>query len=223
MSTSQLFKSPGVWRVIIIFNYVGLLAFTYTAVNPLFLHTSVNLGGYGFTSQYIAIAIALAGVSQAVWLLLVFPKLHKRVGTKQVLRYAAIGWPLFFAIYPAFHFLLSYRFHVLFWILAPPALVLGSGVAMAFVAVQLALNEIAPSHETLGALNAIVLAFSSGVRAFAPALATSLYAVGVKYHILGGQLFWLVNILLAVGFFGVLRILPETAEGKVKRASNEYA
>jgi hypothetical protein len=223
MSTWQLVKSPGVWRVIIIFNYVGLLAFTYTAVNPLFLHTSVNLGGYGFTSQKIALSIALAGVSQAVWLLLVFPKLHKRVGTKQILRYAAIGWPLFFAIYPAFHSLLSHRLHVLFWILAPPALMLGSGVAMAFVAAQLALNSIAPSHETLGALNAIVLAFSSGVRAFAPALATSLYAIGVKYRILGGQLFWLVNILLAVGFFGVLRILPETAEGKVKRASNEDA
>jgi hypothetical protein len=221
MSTWQLIKSPGMWRVIIIFNYVGLLAFTYTAVNPLFLHTSVELGGYGFNSQNIACALALAGVSQAVWLLLVFPKLHKRVGTKQILRYAAIGWPLFFAIYPAFHPLLSHRLHVLFWILAPPALVLGSGVAMAFIAVQLLLNEISPSHETLGALNAIVLAFSCGIRAFAPALATSLYAIGVKYHLIGGQLFWLVNILLALGFFGALRLLPETAESKVKRVSNE--
>jgi hypothetical protein len=223
MSTWQLIKSPGVWQVIIIFNYVGLLAFTYTAVNPLFLHTSVELGGYGFDSQTIACAIALAGVSQAAWLLLVFPKLHKRVGTKQILRYAAIGWPLFFAIYPAFHPLLSHRRHVLFWILAPLALVLGSGVAMAFAGAQLMVNDVAPSHETLGALNAIVLAFSSGIRAFAPALATSLYAIGVKYHILGGQLFWLVNILLAIGFFGALGLLSETAEGKVKRASNEDA
>jgi MFS family permease len=94
---------------------------------------------------------------------------------------------------------------------------------MAFTSVQLAVNEIAPSHETLGALNAIVLAFSSGIRAFAPALATSLYAIGVKYHILGGQLFWLVNIVLAVGFLAALRLLPETAVGKAKRASNEDA
>jgi hypothetical protein len=223
MSTWQLIKYPGVWRVVLIFNYVGLLAFTYTAVNPVFLYTSIKLGGIGFQPELIAAAIGLSGVSQALWLLLVFPKLHKRVGTGQILRYAAITWPVFFALYPGFHLLLSYRLDVLFWTLAPPALVLGSGVAMAFIAVQLAVNDIAPSHETLGALNAVVLAFSSGVRAFAPALATSIYAVGVKYHVLGGQLFWLVNILLAFGFLGALRLLPGKVEGKVKRARNGNA
>lgn len=80
-------------------------------------------------------------------------------------------------------------------------------------AVQLAINDIAPSHETLGTLNSIVLAIQSGLRAVAPALATSVYATGVKYHILGGHLFWLLNVILALGLWGLLRILPEEVKG----------
>jgi hypothetical protein len=59
-----------------------------------------------------------------------------------------------------------------------------------------------------------VLAIQSGLRAVAPALATSIYAVGVKYHILGGHLFWLINIILALGLLLLLRILPEKVAKK---------
>jgi hypothetical protein len=84
--------------------------------------------------------------------------------------------------------------------------------------VQLALNDISPSHETLGTLNAIALAAQSGMRAVAPAVATSIYAIGVKYHILGGQLFWLCQVVLAFGLFGLLGFLPAKARGaKIKQ------
>jgi hypothetical protein len=59
-----------------------------------------------------------------------------------------------------------------------------------------------------------VLAIQSGLRAVAPALATSIYAVGVKYHILGGHLFWLINVILALGLLLLLRILPEKVAKK---------
>jgi hypothetical protein len=77
-------------------------------------------------------------------------------------------------------------------------------------------NDIAPSHETLGTLNAIVLAIQSGLRAVAPALATSIYAIGVKYHIMGGHLFWLIEIILALGLLVLLRLLPQKVAGRPK-------
>lgn len=217
MTTWQLVKAPGVARVIIIFQYVGLLAYTFTAVNPVFLYTPIPLGGIGFPPELIAAVIGFSGASQAAWLLLVFPALHKRIGTGQILRLAAWTWPIFFAINPCFNLLLRHDQKIAFWTIAPPTLAIGSGVAMAFTAVQLAINDIAPSHETFGTLNAITLALSSGLRAVAPALATSVYATGVKYHILGGQLFWLLNVILASGLIGLLRLLPEKAEGKPKK------
>ncbi|KZM21345.1 uncharacterized protein EKO05_0008868 [Ascochyta rabiei] len=214
MTIWQLIKSPGVARVLLINNYVMLLAFTFTAVNPVFLYTPIRLGGIGFPPELIAATIGLSGASQAVWLLLIFPSLHKRVGTGQILRFCARAWPIFFAIHPCFNLLLRHGQKTAFWTLAPPALALGSGVAMAFTAVQLAVNDIAPSHETFGTLNAIVLALMSGLRAVAPAVATSVYATGVKYRIMDGQLFWVLNIALAMGLLGVLRLLPEKAEGR---------
>jgi hypothetical protein len=132
MSTWQLFNCPGVARVVLIYNYIMLLAYTYTAVNPVFMYTRIHLGGLSFTPQLIAAFTALAGASQAIWLLLVFPRLHKRVGTGRILFYCACAWPVFFASSVVFNVLLRHRFVAAFWATAPLTLVLGSGVAMAF-------------------------------------------------------------------------------------------
>jgi hypothetical protein len=59
-----------------------------------------------------------------------------------------------------------------------------------------------------------VLAIQSGVRAVAPALATSIYAIGVKYQILGGHLFWLISVILALGLLVLLRLLPAKVAGR---------
>lgn len=138
MSTWQLFKFPGVARVVLIYNYVMMLAFTFTAVNPLFMYTPVRLGGIGFSPELIAAFTALAGASQAAWLLLVFPRLHERVGTGRILFYCACAWPIFFAINVAFNFLLRYHLETAFWATAPLTLMLGSGVSMAFSRFHLA-------------------------------------------------------------------------------------
>jgi hypothetical protein len=70
-------------------------------------------------------------------------------------------------------------------------------------------------------LNALVLALQSGIRAVIPAASTSLYAIGVKYHILFGQLFWLVVVLVAIGFNFVVRLLPEKAQGRPKLSQQD--
>jgi len=65
-------------------------------------------------------------------------------------------------------------------------------------------------------LNAIVLALQSGLRAIIPAASTTLYAIGVKHHVFLGQLFWVVIILVAVGFSIAVRYLPKKAEALPK-------
>jgi hypothetical protein len=132
MTTWQLFKSPGVAQVILIFNYVMVLGYTFTAVNPVYMYTPIELGGIGFTPVLIAGFTAIAGASQAIWLLLVFPRLHKRVGTGRVLFYCACAWPIFFASSVVFNTLLRHNLKATFWATAPLTLALGSGVSMAF-------------------------------------------------------------------------------------------
>ena len=82
------------------------------------------------------------------------------------------------------------------------------------------LNDNSPSPETLGTLNAIALTVLSAVRTICPGFFTSLFAIGVGNHILGGYLIWLVLFLLALPLLVILRWIPIKAQGRPKRANN---
>jgi hypothetical protein len=132
MSTRELIKYPGVASVLLVYNYVMLLAYTFTAVFPVTQYIPVDLGGFGFSSGQIALCTGLNGVSQAIWLLVAFPILHKRFGTGRLLGLCALAWPLLFAAFPIYSLLLQHGETTIFWATAPPMLALFSGVAMAF-------------------------------------------------------------------------------------------
>lgn len=139
------------------------------------------------------------------------------------MRFCGIIWPISFIAAPLCNWFLRRGWRPAFWILLPLSSVLGSGAAMAFTCVQLALNDISPSPAVLGTLNAVALAMTSGIRAVAPALFASLFATGVKKQIFGGYLVWVILILMALGSTVAIRYLPEKAQGNLhkKRASEE--
>ncbi len=92
---------------------------------------------------------------------------------------------------------------------------------MSFTAVQLALNDIAPSPLSLGTLNAIALTLVSGIRAFAPALFASLFAAGARNQVLGGYLIWVILTGLTGVNLVAMRCYPARAEGRVKKRVGE--
>ncbi len=216
-STWELLRTPGVGVVLYNYGHVMLLALAYTAVVPVFWFTDPALGGLGFTPLQISLFMGLTGLSQAVWLLLVFPPLQHRLGTNGVMRACGAAYPFFMAVMPLFNAVLrldtegARRF---FWVLVPACLTLGPGVSMAFTAVQLALNDASPSPESLGTLNALALTGISALRSFSPALFASLFAVGARSQILAGYLVWAVLTILALGFTVSTRYLPPTSEKK---------
>lgn len=109
-----------------------LLAYSYTAISPVFLYTPIDIGGLGFSDQYIAGFFAVAGVSQALWMLLAFPFLQKRLGTGRLLRICAVIYPLELAMFPFLNELLRRNLTTAFWAIGAPGLVIGSGISMAF-------------------------------------------------------------------------------------------
>ena len=150
MSTWEIIKAPGVPSVLYLYGHIMLLALAYTAgecfeyhlsihaninfisVLPVFWFTSVELGGFGFSPLQISIFLGIAGLSQAIWLLVAFPPLQHRFGTGGVLRSCSVVWPVMFAFTPVCTVFLRHGWNTAFWISAPIALVVGSGVAMAF-------------------------------------------------------------------------------------------
>ncbi|KAL9526613.1 Efflux pump [Sphaerulina musiva] len=208
MSTLQVLRSPGVGLVLYILAHTMTLALGYTAVMPVVMYEPVEKSGFGFSPAYISYSLATVGAAQALWILLVFPPLQKRVGSRRVLLWCAILWPFFMAAYPILNEFLRAGWHTAFWIVTPIMLVLGSGVSMAFAAVQLLINDISPRPEVLGTVNALSLTVNSGVRAVAPALFTSIYAIGIKLGWADGHLVWFVIVPIAALLYVAASFLP---------------
>ncbi|ETS80159.1 hypothetical protein PFICI_07688 [Pestalotiopsis fici W106-1] len=228
-STRQLLKSSSVPMALYIYGHVMLLAIVYTAVMPVFWFTPISLGGFGFTPFQISIFMGLTGFSQAVWLLVFFPPLQHRLGTNGVLRLCSVAYPFAMAANPLLSVILRSGAESVFWLLVPIFCLTAPGISMAFTAVQLCLNDVSPSPQLLGTLNALALTCTSGLRSFSPALITSLYAIGVRSQILWGYLAWLIIVFIAIGFTVAARFLPaasekdypdESTEGDVRETDN---
>jgi MFS family permease len=219
-STWELLKSPGVPIVLYTYGHIMVLAFAYTAIAPLFWYLKIALGGFEFSSLQISLMMGLTGLSQTIWILLVFPPLQHRIGTNGVLRLCATAYPFFFALCPLFNLLLRIgtpQSIAAFWAVTPPLLCLACGVSMSFTAIQLALNDVSPSPATLGTLNALALTIVSGVRSFSPALFGGLFAVGARTQWLWGYAIWVLMAVISLGFTVVSRYMPDYDEMKRAR------
>lgn len=184
---------------------------------PVFWYEPVVDGGYGFSPLFNSLFFAMGGLSQTIWILFAYPWLTKRYGTGGVLRLCTYIWPMCYIVVPFGNILLRNKQVVLFWIIAPLTQVIGSGVAMAFSGVQLALNSVSPGQREFGTLNAMALALNSGIRAFVPIAGTSLYAKSVEEQWLGGEFIFVILFAQSVVLFVSMRYLPQKAndEGKV--------
>jgi hypothetical protein len=96
------------------------------------MYTEIELGGYDFTPLQNSGFLAAIGVSQATWLLLIFPPLQRKIGTGGILRLCLYVWPIFFIVAPICNALLRQGWTTAFWIVAPIFQIGGSGVSMAF-------------------------------------------------------------------------------------------
>ncbi|KAI6503805.1 hypothetical protein MCOR14_009835 [Pyricularia oryzae] len=221
MPLRELLRQPGVLIVQYVGAHLALLAFAYTAICPLWWWTPVELGGFQFNSLQTACMMALNGISQAIWLIFGFPPLHRRLGTNGIMRLCGTVYPLFFAISPVANYLLRAGYTNLFWSFYPPALTIGCGVALSFTACQLAVNDVNPGPTALATINAMQLMISSIVRAFTPAAANSLFAIGAETQFLNGYAIWLLMALLAAGFGIATRFLPDYDVLRLQRLKRE--
>ncbi|CAL3968237.1 hypothetical protein PZA11_006780 [Diplocarpon coronariae] len=216
MSVRKIIRAPDVAYVLFIYGHVMLLGLGYTAISTLLYYTSIPLGGYGFSPLHISFFLATVGIAQGIWLLLFFPILHRKYGTGNILRGCYLAWPFFFAASPLCNFFLRRGWTTAFWIVAPTLQIVGSGVAMGFTCVQLALNDVSPSSNTLGTLNALALTLVSAIRTVGPAVFSSMFAFGAHSQFLDGYLIWVVLIFIALIGLVSMRWYPERAEGRPK-------
>ncbi|KAM3454621.1 hypothetical protein MY3296_002862 [Beauveria thailandica] len=201
----EILKSPNVTREMSIFCQVMILAFSFTAISPVVLHTTVSTGGFGFSTSQSTMYITVQGLSETAWLLLAFPLLHSRVGSMGIVRICSVAFPCVFAAHILMNALLrdqsdaAYALSsILVWIL----MLCVPGVWMAFTAVQLRLNEISPGPYALGKMNYIAELLASLVRSVAPPVISSIFAMGVRSQICSGYLAWITLVAFSLPLLG---------------------
>ncbi|KIW17943.1 hypothetical protein PV08_05138 [Exophiala spinifera] len=216
ISTWSLLRYPGILVVLCVYNYAYFLGNACSATLPVYFFTPVKMGGFGFSPYQISVYFCIAGFAQALWQLIVFPYLQHRFGTIRVIQASAGCWPVYFISFPIGNILLRHHLERVFWPVGSIFVVLLSGIAMSYTAVQLALNDISPSPTTLSTINALALMVTSGLRAVSPGTFSSLVAVGIKGHILNGQLIWAVLLPLGIIFAVMTKFLPKGCEKPVE-------
>ncbi|CAG9948856.1 unnamed protein product [Clonostachys rosea f. rosea IK726] len=212
MTSWQLIKSPGMPAALSIYGQVILIASFYISMLPVALFTPIDLGGIGYTTPQISIYMGAQAASQALWLLVVFPRLQQRMGTRGVLRVCSLGLPLFFSSFILMNVLLrtgGTACTACFWALTFLGTFVGPAVFMSFAGMQLLVNDATPDPSLLGRVNAIALMLCGVIRIAAPSIATVVYAVGVHGQIAGGYLGWVVTIVLSTGLYFNLKWVPD--------------
>lgn len=183
------------------------------AVNPLFFYTNTRLGGFGFSPLQISIWMAVAGVSQTLWMFFPFPAIQKRIGTAGTLRLCAIITPIVYATGPLLQPLRrtdAVAARIVFYAGLAALQTVGMSVAMSYEAVSLAVNDVSPDSAALSKITSVAMTLNTSVQAIAFWGSNALYAFSVGHRILGGQLAWVVLVTMAVGVAGfVWTALPK--------------
>lgn len=69
-------------------------------MEPVWCFTLIRLGGLGFTIRQISATLAAVAVMQGIVSLVIFPRLHKRVGTRGTMYLCTIAFLLAFSLPP---------------------------------------------------------------------------------------------------------------------------
>ena len=129
-STWEILKAPGVAAVLLLSGHIMFQAIGFQSTLLVAWFTSIDLCGFSFSERNIAIFMLIIAGSQAAYMLLVFPMLHRRFGTVGVLWGCAIAWPFTIMTFPLFNVFLRNGWNGLFWACASIIWPISSGVMM---------------------------------------------------------------------------------------------
>lgn len=211
LSMRELLMAPKVAITIWVHTHFMILAYAVTALMPVFLFTPVDIGGTGFSSSQISAFMAVQGASQTFWLIVAFPILHRRYGTKNLLKMCATVYQFFFAGIILLNALLRIggkSATAWAWTLGGFLAVTGPGVSIGFTSAQLAINDASPSRHIMATMNGISMTSASIFRSFVPGVSTVIFAVDARSQMLRGYLVWVILIPLAIALRVCVNYIP---------------
>ncbi|KAL5520137.1 hypothetical protein ACEPAG_1797 [Sanghuangporus baumii] len=204
-SLSKGAKSKASWSSILtpyvasIFTSLFLMTIASEALfvlYPLFAFTPVEFGGLGCSAAEIGAHMAVRSFV-VILLMLLFAPMQSRFGTLRTYKMTMLVWPLGYLFFPFLNLLKRWN---------ASTIVIDSVLLVFFVvwgvancswpASSVLINDAAPSADSLAAINGISQMVMLLPQAIVPAAVASLFAWSISSNILGGNLIWIVLIII---------------------------
>jgi MFS family permease len=237
--------------VMVSYAFLALTTASVDAVNVLYFWEPIRLGGLSFPSTITGSFFSFAAVIGVSLQLFGFPYLQKRLGTLKLYRRAVfclmfVGLLMPWANYVAFknlqveheHHPGGFRQDVALH--AQPFVLIIVGVAVAtkqltslavacnMLLVNQCVEFLPPQSRQMGTLNGVAQMASTAMYAVGPYAGSSLFALSLEKHLLGGYLIWPLLFSLALGAYltcaGMLDAeqLPATSSYTEREAANQH-
>ncbi|KAH6909205.1 major facilitator superfamily domain-containing protein [Coprinopsis sp. MPI-PUGE-AT-0042] len=200
---------PDFIYVIVNHGFLAFIDMANTALLPLVYSTPIEYGGLGLEPYRIGVVMSATSITNSVLQTMFLGPVVRRVGCKTMYKVCFHTFLVSFAAFPVANAFARQAGHV-DW---KTACILGIQLASllfvgpCYTAMQLLTIEKTPNANLLGSAMAIGQMATSGMRAFGPTVASSLFAVSHQRNLAGGQMVYIVLSALTIcGILGARRL-----------------
>lgn len=183
--------------------------------------TLLNVSGLGMSPWAIGIASALNGLWTITAQLLLLNRIRKRLGLARAYKVLSFGWiPVWFLL-PRLRDLLEATETSVDGLHYPAirgwATSIGVNLMLSCVTIvglassllMVLINHSSPDRTALGAVNGIATAVGCMARVLGPSLVSALFAVSMDGKVLGGNLWWMFMVVMAIVNFSVALLVTD--------------
>ncbi|KAI5981489.1 major facilitator superfamily domain-containing protein [Pisolithus marmoratus] len=206
-----LLKTYSVMIPIANYGVLALVDIGFFALVPLFYATPVEIGGLGLSPFAIGVCMMAYGIGNGLFQMLFTTRAIDYFGEKKVFCSAVLAFFPIIATFPIMNWVIQVQKEVgpTIWALIFVQLLSWAVVDMSYPVIFVFVTRASPNKRSLGTMNGLSQTTTSIARAMGPATFTSLFAFSKEYNLLGGNLVYVVLLILLCLLVFFSRHLPE--------------
>ncbi|KAI5990099.1 MFS general substrate transporter [Pisolithus albus] len=197
------------------YGILGLIEIGCFALAPLFYATPIEVGGLGLPPFTIGVIMMAFSVGNGLFQALFTARAIERFGERRVFRLAVLGFFPMIATFPIMSWVIGVQKEVgmAIWVLIFAQMLSWAAAEMAYgrciPVIFVFVTRASPNKYSLGTMNGLSQTTTSIARAMGPVTLTSLFAFSKEYNLLGGNLVYVVLLILLSLLVLLSRRLPE--------------
>ncbi|KAI5988258.1 MFS general substrate transporter [Pisolithus marmoratus] len=209
-----LLKTYSVMIAIANYSILALVNIGFFALAPLFYTTPVEIGGLGLSPFAIGVCMTVFGIGNGLFQMLFTARAIDCFGEKRMFCSVVLAFFPMISTFPIMNWVIRIQNEVgpVIWALILVQLLLWAVVDMAYAVIFVFVTRASPNKHSLGTMNGLSQTATSIARAIGPATFTSLFALSKEYNLLGGNLVYVVLLILLCLLVFLSRRLPELKE-----------